>query len=187
MAMERTRVHILREHSKAEKQTLTDEQLNNYIQMFIQLKSQSSSLEGDMEMKQLYLKMSQLVSRSKTQSQILEHQKIGLALTLARDILIPIVVLSMFLLIPTGVGLGVVAGLILMHVFIKKMIDVYYPVQEKSLTFDEVMYEKFLADPTVDNLFHDEKAFDRKNLFYRSTQPVTYDVNHPLPAPQNTR
>jgi hypothetical protein len=175
MAMERTRAQMLSAHfKKFEKKTVMDEQLNGYMLNFIQLKSQPLSLERNMEMKQLYLKMSQLVCRSKAQSQILERQKIELVLMLARDILIPIAVLSMFLFIPTGVGFGVVAGLILMHIFIKKMIDVYYPVQEKTLKFDEAMYQKFSDDPSTDNLFHEEKLLNR-HRFYQPVQRQSED------------
>jgi len=168
IAIDRTRSHMLSTHlNPGEKQTLMDEELNSYINKYIQLKSQPESLERDMEMKQLYLNMSQLVIASKAQSQILERQKAELILKLAQDILMPVIIVLMAFFIPTGIGLGVVASLILLHIFIKKMISVYYPMQEKKLTFDEKRYQQFSDDPKINHLLYEKSTvhYDTKRFY----------------------
>lgn len=132
--------------------TVPDEQLDMYMRRFIELKGLSEYPQRQLEMKQCYLRMRQLVNRSHTQMQILEHQKVNLWLTVARDVLIPIIALSMLIFIPTPVGLGAIVGLILLHFLAKKLFKAYRPIVTSALKFDEEAYQKFADSPSFERL-----------------------------------
>lgn len=169
-ANERIRQDILHIHQPVgyRIKTVPDEQLNVYMRRFVELKGLSDHPKHTLEMKQCYLRMRQLVNRSHTQMQVLEYQKVNLWLTVARDVLLPLIALSMLVFIPTPVGLGAIVGLILLHFLAKKIFQTYRPVVNYSLNFDEKAYQKFAASPSVESLIHIDSRLKNNTKFHNS-------------------
>lgn len=132
---------------------IVDEHVSFYMQRFITLKDSEKTMESELEMKQCYLLMLQLRLRSDVEKKILEHQKINAWLSMARDVIAPLLAIAVLILMPTPMGIAAVVGFALLYCFIKKLVEVYQPLPEAYvLKFDDQAYLKFLEDPKIENL-----------------------------------
>ncbi len=151
-----------RGHLDAEKnneaQNVINEQLTIYLETFSQLKQRGHDPDTQMEMKQIYLQMKELVTHSEYQARLLQHQQTMLVMKVLRDALLPVFVLAMFIFLPTGIGLGVVVGVALLFLLLNKVMSTYEPIAPEPCSFDEKAYAEFAADPHQEKLFDQEKS-----------------------------
>lgn len=168
-AIEKTRDEILSVHvGKTGKMSSADHELAEYMKQFKGLLNAPSTQETELELKQLYLLMNQVVSRSITQTHLLQRQRVELWTNLARDVLLPIAGLAALIFLPTGIGLGIIAAILVISFFTKNLIEHFTPIPQYSLKFDEKSFNNFKNQPSVNKL----------NQFYKQINPAFFTKDH---------
>jgi hypothetical protein len=151
-------------------------QLSTYFNRFNQLKGDSPSIQ--MQRKQLFLEMKLLTTQSKYNLQLIQHQKMALTVSVLRDTLMPAGILLGVLLAPSGVGIVVIVAAMLLHLFLKKLVDMQAPKMFKDVKFDLAEYEAFAARPQLEKLHEKEMQKTNPYHFFKSNPP-NHAPGHP--------
>ena len=129
-----------------QEQEASNKQKNSYLGAFIELKKQKNRDDGtEMKMKQLYLQIKELEPQPEHQMRVLQHQQTMLFVQVLREALLPVVVLAMLISLPTGIGFGVILGVMLLSLFVNKVLDRYEPIAPEQCVFAEDAYQAFLT------------------------------------------
>jgi len=103
--------------------------------------------KDDMEKKQLYLEMKQLLAEHDYQKEIISSQKMKLLRSVFIDALIPPLLFVSFVFMPLGIGLAVTAAGLALAVISNIILKKLEPKAYELPKFDDREYEKFASAP----------------------------------------
>ena len=153
-----------------EKQGAVHEQLMIYLEAFSRLKARGDDPAAQMEMKQIYLEMKELVAFTEYQQRLLAHQQITLVVQIFRDALLPIIALASLVFLPTGIGIGMIVAACLLSMLVHQLMRRYEPTQPEKYVFDEASYAEFVAMPHHSKLLAQEKSRAYRERFFHANK-----------------
>lgn len=113
------------------------------------------------EMRQHYLDMKRLLATSEHQERLVRFQKMKLVRTVLLDAMIPALVFVTLALLPTGIGLPILAAGIVLAMLTHVLLKRFEPKADQLPGLNEDAYQAFAADPRIETLQHEKKSEPR--------------------------
>lgn len=135
------------------------------------LLEQFKKSSNEPEKKQYYLEIMRLQSNAVYHQQKIRLQKIDLVRSVFIDAIMPAVIFTSLMFLPTGIGIGVIAAGIALALLSKMLINQFKPRPHEALPeFNEAAYQQFVQNPSLRHLSQHSLFASEKST------PTTYDT-----------
>lgn len=155
-----------------ESQDLATIECKKRLEQFVALKFDKENDPDGLVKKRLYLEMLSLLAEADYQKRLAHFQTLQLVRTMLINTLAPSLMFVLYIFMPFGIGLGVLAGAIALAILSKKFL--HEPKAENVSTLNETEYADFLhlSAPTLDDLRSNDTPLKIQSRYSFFSEPV---------------